>query len=560
MSKCLLCEQVLQGGGMTRSFDLGLTMAGAISAGAYTGGVLDFLIQALDSYYEAKLTGDWAGLDHDINLRVFSGASAGAMTSAIAAIQLASDTEPVLDVNNPPAAEKNRLFDAWVEKIDIDPLLDDQDLRGERAAVRSVLDSTRLEQISLESLKTHVSTQRRPWVSDNLGLYLTVTNLRGVPHAFELYSDKASLYGMSKHKDVMRFTVSGGEAADDFIALDPSNAPNGNWPQLATAALASGAFPVGLRAQTLERDYRDYYGQPRLRDPAPAFGNQKQPYSFLCVDGGLMDNEPLELARRHLAQASGGQNPRDGHKANRAVVMIDPFPNLVEFDTDYHADDRLLRILQPIFGALVNQARFKPEELDLAEDDEIHSRYVISPSRYVGEQQVEPAIASAVLGGFGGFLHKSFRQHDFHLGRMNCQRFLERHFTLPASNPLFGDPGEATINEWCLKDKNDIPILGKEWAGERRRLPIIPLAGSAKLSIESIDPPSADQVDLKALEKRIAARIRRVANLLVDTDLQGIINGRLKRSMVKTFLLPNISRQLAGRANKWIASELKKLS
>ena len=39
-----------------RSFEIGLVGAGAISAGAYTGGVIDFMVHALDCWYAAKGT------------------------------------------------------------------------------------------------------------------------------------------------------------------------------------------------------------------------------------------------------------------------------------------------------------------------------------------------------------------------------------------------------------------------------------------------------------------------------------------------------------------------
>ena len=37
-----------------KSFELGLVMAGAISAGAYTAGVVDFLLQALEEWEKEK--------------------------------------------------------------------------------------------------------------------------------------------------------------------------------------------------------------------------------------------------------------------------------------------------------------------------------------------------------------------------------------------------------------------------------------------------------------------------------------------------------------------------
>ena len=44
---------------------------------------------------------------------------------------------------------------------------------------------------------------------------------------------------------------------------------------------------------------------------------------------------------------------------------------------------------------------------------------------------------SEPLAAFGGFHHEEFREHDYLLGRRNCQRLLARHFNLPDTNPLF---------------------------------------------------------------------------------------------------------------------------
>ena len=37
-----------------KTFEIGLVMAGAVSAGAYTAGVVDFLIEALDTWDQAR--------------------------------------------------------------------------------------------------------------------------------------------------------------------------------------------------------------------------------------------------------------------------------------------------------------------------------------------------------------------------------------------------------------------------------------------------------------------------------------------------------------------------
>jgi predicted acylesterase/phospholipase RssA len=75
-------------------FQIGLTMSGAISAGAYTAGVLDFLIEALDAWEDARNGPDADTVPgHRVGIKVMSGASAGAITAAIGAIALV-DAEP----------------------------------------------------------------------------------------------------------------------------------------------------------------------------------------------------------------------------------------------------------------------------------------------------------------------------------------------------------------------------------------------------------------------------------------------------------------------------------
>src|SRR5439155_4814685 len=67
------------------AFKIGINMAGAISAGAYTAGVLDFLTEALDEWYKAKASGEAVPM-HDVSIEVLSGASAGGMCAAISAV------------------------------------------------------------------------------------------------------------------------------------------------------------------------------------------------------------------------------------------------------------------------------------------------------------------------------------------------------------------------------------------------------------------------------------------------------------------------------------------
>ncbi len=81
------------------TFEIGLVLAGAVSAGAYTAGVLDFLYEALDTWHRAKLADLEAGRsgddrtvpDHKVRLHIVTGASAGGMNGAISAVALRYD-------------------------------------------------------------------------------------------------------------------------------------------------------------------------------------------------------------------------------------------------------------------------------------------------------------------------------------------------------------------------------------------------------------------------------------------------------------------------------------
>ena len=112
-----------------KTFELGLTMAGAVSAGAYTAGVLDFLFQALDEWYEAKARTPEKVPSHDVVIRVISGASAGGICGALALVALAGGKAAVpaqaagASGTSAPSPGRQRyrcwvkpLYDAWVEK------------------------------------------------------------------------------------------------------------------------------------------------------------------------------------------------------------------------------------------------------------------------------------------------------------------------------------------------------------------------------------------------------------------------------------------------------------
>src|SRR5689334_1269044 len=75
------------------TFDIGFALSGAISAGAYTAGVLDYFFQALHEWEKARK--DSGTPPHHVNVQVIAGASAGAIAGALGVVALAQGIRPV---------------------------------------------------------------------------------------------------------------------------------------------------------------------------------------------------------------------------------------------------------------------------------------------------------------------------------------------------------------------------------------------------------------------------------------------------------------------------------
>ena len=113
---------------------------------------------------------------------------------------------------------------------------------------------------------------------------------------------------------------------------------------------------------------------------------------------------------------------------------------------------------------MMGHLRTKPVELEEALLKNNYNQFLIAPSRDIDGIHVEgsKAIACGSLEGFGGFIHKEFRVHDFFLGRANCERFLREYFTVPknTTNPIFVN-GYKNVNsdDYVSEDKKGLQII-----------------------------------------------------------------------------------------------------
>jgi hypothetical protein len=462
-------------------FRVGLAMAGAASAGAYTAGALDFLVEALDLWEAQKARGA-AVPRHQVRIDVASGASAGALCAALlSAVLPYAFPHARLDAQRRPnaAAAGNPFYRAWVEDIDIRVLLGGGDLAGGRLG--ALLDSTALDRILRQSLDFRGPALARPWIGRPFVNRYTVGNLRGVPYDLGFNGLKPASDAVYAHDDALGFLVGGSGTAPSFpgaaghvrVGEHPSSsAPD--WQLLGEAALASGAFPLLLQPRQVQRNARDYdarrFCNPdereaglRHRTVSPAWPDGTAPdrYQFTAVDGGLFDNEPLDLAREVL-ESDGGHAAR-GAAADSAVLLIAPFvgrPGPGRMAPPGPPD----RMLLPLLLSMMSQCRFKPADIALANDPQVYNRFLIAPVNSSSPKEAPYWIASGPLQGFFGFLHREYRKHDYQLGRRNCQRFLQQYFRLPADNPIVAQ-GYAGLPE------------AMTWRDADGELPIIPLLG-----------------------------------------------------------------------------------
>ena len=538
---------------MPSKFDLGLVMAGAISAGSYTAGVIDFMLLALEEWEKEK------SLDknrneknfphHQVKLKVLAGSSAGGMTAALMAARIARSRGQDDDV----------IHDSWVNEIDAEKLLTTTDLDGPTA--RSFLNGDIIPGIAAKALDEDArpagldpKAAFPPYFNDPLDLVLTVSNLRGIPFGSTFSGGR---YEMLTHGDWFHFVL-GMKKPDPWPptqgSFHPSDLPPGPdwlppetfndpaWERFKRVAVATGAFPLALPSQRLDWHGVDGYtalvrslvatgGTAAKHLPIkPAFPkNPFKTYPFDAVDGGMVNNEPVDLARRALDLKLYDPNHRKGEAA---VLLVDPFPNTGVFESaDPPETPSMLQTARSILKALQNQARFQPEELAQARNPSVDTQFMITPERKGRELAADPErwlnIACGSLGGFGGFLHPSYRIHDYQLGRRNCQRFLQKRFTLNGKNwgdtrdgEQKGEQRASLFDDWNppegdpvwaqMRDENDVVIPGAEAVA----LPIIPLFGKAKEPQEMKEPwpdRKFTAADKEKLEKRLEIRIRALA-------------------------------------------------
>jgi hypothetical protein len=495
------------------TFEFALVLGGTVSAGAYTAGAVDFLIEALDCFSEAQQQGE--APPHKVLLKLIAGTSGGGVNAAIAARTLAFQYPHATRATSIGTASGNPFYDTWVDTLRLDRFLDTSDIGRELV---SLLNGKPIDDGAAAIIRfANGAARARDWVATPLRVILTLTNLRGVPYKTN-FGGKLS-QGYVDHADFIRFALlypgqSLGEVRPDELVLGfgSERLPQAtDWEQFSNFARATAAFPVGFPPRALSRPTEHYRWRVVPYPPGPGGqtgylmnwpdwesmeveGTIPDDWHFLAVDGGATDNEPIQLARTALAGLLG-RNPRNPKEANRAVWLIDPFAGHAPLGPETLTPFPVL--LGAVATTLTQQTLYDTADLLMAGDDKIFSRFMLTPTR--GDLTGDDAIASGGLGAFIGFACPAFMRFDYLLGRQNCQRFLRETFVLAEDNPVFKD--------WSADDKRSFRDVASNGM-----LPIIPLIGDAAVD-ETLDPWPKGKLDPERYRAGIEARFRAIFEL-----------------------------------------------
>jgi hypothetical protein len=493
-------------------FHLGLCMAGSVSAGAYTAGVIDYLIEALENWEREKQT-DPSVPRHQVVIDLLSGASGGGITGAMTQFALMDKMDHAkleADGSTYIRPVNNILWDCWVELSDGDvfeQILSPDDLSA--GGVRSLLNAGFIDKIA-DKLNRYIDrlsaagTSKPPFVGIAPEMFMTLFNITGIK--YQLHSIAATTTAgrqyVADHRDIAHFRWSEGTyEGDGRMILNLHNREH--VPVVIAAAKATGAFPVGLRARLVTRPAKYIWDNPFF-NKGKKFGKDSillgeaieepdQYYTSINADGGTANNEPVELARDimlSIRKKKYGDVPdgkpvekmsdverADAKKAylmNTSIILIDPFPSA---DNTIQAPDVTSDILFKYAPSLVNamnaQLIFDAKDALDAYKKDNYGLHIIAPSRDGVDASI--AIACGSLGGFGGFLEREFRVHDFFLGRKNCQGFLRKYFV---ANLNEADPENRACIQAIIDSYAANPAAKEKFAfldeQERLLVPIIP--------------------------------------------------------------------------------------
>lgn len=345
---------------------LAITIAGAVSLGSYEAGVLYEILRAVRLNNEDPERKN--NENKKIYIDVITGASAGAMTAAMVARRLMYDGASLDD------PFRNPLYQAWVEQISLLELVK-MDRKEKRW--HSLFSSNLVERIGKEMLVDsinpkgsgpHSAIERINGTPETLRLGMAITNLNGIDYMIPILGVLEGGFNYTSSVDDKRFELSPTGIAE-IVGIHTTPA---TWKQMCGTAVASGAFPVAFRPGAVDHTVEEYGTQlPATvmpKDEGKTFvdwGKLPSPRPFAHSDGGVLQNQPLGIAKDLVDQAVQaravrnveGEHPhRDSE--DRLYVFVAPHSVKSSAEQLTAGEISILDEIKVLFSVYTRQAMF----------------------------------------------------------------------------------------------------------------------------------------------------------------------------------------------------------
>lgn len=326
-------------------YKLAITVAGAVSLGAYEAGVLYEILDAIGQHNQHPATRP----EQQIIVDVLTGASAGGISATVLAQKLLFEADAL------SGPYTNILYRAWVQDLQFEPLMN---LQSFEDPSHSILSSALVDALSKKYLTqryaSHIppASVAHPAAGTRIRLGLALANLNGVDYEYPQRPQGTFTY--TRFQDQMQATVDAGSDNVDF------------WDALRKAAISCSAFPFAFRVKDLAR-HRTEYDSPNVVFPLPV-------ETFTYTDGGTFENQPIGLAK----QLVDVEDPGHRDSSSRFYLFISPHSKSSETNSTFNErSGNFLALLMRIVPAIFGQAGFQ----DWIEAEQVNARVRLFNSR-----------------------------------------------------------------------------------------------------------------------------------------------------------------------------------